>query len=148
MEIFFSSKLKLPNEKTFQRFLQMQANRVMQGHCRYGPPDSAKGYMTRMSRELDAYERTGNKEHLINIAVYCHLEDIAPEHPTPHLDTSVGSVTRKRTLLDDPNAGKNPAAVALGKLGGAKGGKARAEKLSAAKRSAIARKAARARWGA
>ena len=50
--------------------------------------------------------------------------------------------------LDDPNAGKNPAAVALGKLGGAKGGKARADKLSAAKRSAMARKAARARWGA
>ena len=49
--------------------------------------------------------------------------------------------------LEDPNAGKNPAAVALGKLGGAKGGKARAEKLSAAKRKAIARKAAKARWG-
>ena len=37
---------------------------------------------------------------------------------------------------------KNPAAVALGKLGGLKGGKARAEKLSAAKRKAIAKKAA------
>ena len=42
---------------------------------------------------------------------------------------------------------KNPAAVALGRLGGQKGGKARAEKLSAAKRKAIARKAAKARWG-
>lgn len=42
---------------------------------------------------------------------------------------------------------KNPAAVALGKLGGAKGGKARAAALSAKKRSAIAKKAARARWG-
>lgn len=49
--------------------------------------------------------------------------------------------------LDDPNAGKNPAAVALGKLGGAKGGKARAEALSPAKRKAIAKKAAAARWG-
>ena len=49
--------------------------------------------------------------------------------------------------LDDPNAGKNPAAVALGKLGGAKGGMARAAALSPAKRKAIARKAARARWG-
>ena len=48
--------------------------------------------------------------------------------------------------LDDPNAGKNPAAVALGKLGGATGGKARAEALSPAKRKAIARKAAAARW--
>jgi len=41
---------------------------------------------------------------------------------------------------------KNPAAVALGRLGGLKGGKARAEKLSAAKRKAIAKKAAQARW--
>jgi hypothetical protein len=47
---------------------------------------------------------------------------------------------------DDPNAGKNPAAVALGKLGGAKGGAARAASLSPAKRKAIAKKAARARW--
>jgi len=48
--------------------------------------------------------------------------------------------------LDKPNVGKNPAAVALGRLGGAKGGRARAEKLSPARRKAIARKAARARW--
>jgi hypothetical protein len=43
-------------------------------------------------------------------------------------------------------AEKNPAAVALGKLGGRKGGKARAEKLTPEQRSAIARKAAKARW--
>jgi hypothetical protein len=49
--------------------------------------------------------------------------------------------------LDDPHAGKNPAAVALGKLGGAKGGKARAAALSAKKRRAIAKRAALARWG-
>jgi hypothetical protein len=48
--------------------------------------------------------------------------------------------------LPDPGAGKNPAAVALGKLGGAKGGKARASKLSPARRKAIAKKAATARW--
>ena len=42
---------------------------------------------------------------------------------------------------------KNPAAVALGRLGGKKGGPARAEKLSAARRKAIARKGAAARWG-
>jgi hypothetical protein len=41
---------------------------------------------------------------------------------------------------------KNPAAVALGRLGGAKGGPARAAKLSAKKRSEIAKKAAQARW--
>lgn len=41
---------------------------------------------------------------------------------------------------------KNPAAVYLGRLGGLKGGKARAIKLSAEKRSEIASKAAKARW--
>jgi hypothetical protein len=41
---------------------------------------------------------------------------------------------------------KNPAAVALGKLGASKGGKARAEKLSDKRKSEIARKAAKARW--
>jgi len=46
----------------------------------------------------------------------------------------------------EPESNKNPAAVALGKLGGAKGGPARAAKLSAAKRRAIAKKAAAKRW--
>ena len=41
---------------------------------------------------------------------------------------------------------KNPAAVALGRRGGLKGGKARAEALSPAQRSEIAKKAAAARW--
>lgn len=41
---------------------------------------------------------------------------------------------------------KNPAAVALGRMGGLKGGKARAEALSPEKRKKIARKAAKARW--
>lgn len=50
------------------------------------------------------------------------------------------------TPLEDPHAGKNPAAVALGKLGGPKGGRARAEKLSPKRRSAIAKRAALARW--
>jgi hypothetical protein len=45
-----------------------------------------------------------------------------------------------------PDSGKNPAAVALGRLGGLKGGKARAAKLSPAKRKAIAKKAATKRW--
>jgi hypothetical protein len=41
---------------------------------------------------------------------------------------------------------KNPAAVALGRLGGLKGGKARAAKLSPRRRKAIAKKAIAARW--
>ena len=46
----------------------------------------------------------------------------------------------------DEQPTKNPAAVALGKLGGKKGGKARAEKLTPEQRKEIASKAAKARW--
>lgn len=42
---------------------------------------------------------------------------------------------------------KNPAAVALGRLGGLKGGVARAASLTPKKRSQMASKAAQARWG-
>ena len=46
----------------------------------------------------------------------------------------------------EPEDTRNPAAVALSKLGASKGGKARAAKLSASKRKHIARKAAATRW--
>ena len=46
----------------------------------------------------------------------------------------------------DPDDGKDPAAVALGRKGGLKGGRARAAALTPAQRSEIAKKAARARW--
>jgi hypothetical protein len=47
----------------------------------------------------------------------------------------------------DPDAGKDPAAVELGRKGGMKGGKARAAKMTPEQRSEAARKAAEARWG-
>lgn len=46
----------------------------------------------------------------------------------------------------DPDSGKDPAAVSLGRRGGLKGGKARAEKLTAEQRKEIARKGAAKRW--
>jgi hypothetical protein len=49
---------------------------------------------------------------------------------------------------DAEEDGKHPAAVELGRLGGKKGGKARAKKLTAERRKAIAKKAAAARWKA
>jgi len=46
----------------------------------------------------------------------------------------------------NPDEGKDPAAVALGRRGGLKGGKARAASMTAEQRSEAARKAAAARW--
>ena len=58
------------------------------------------------------------------------------------VDLSTGDATE-----DSRDDGKNPAAVALGRLGGLKGGKARAKKLSKKRLKEIAEKAAKARWG-
>lgn len=46
----------------------------------------------------------------------------------------------------DPNAGKDPKAIARGRKGGQKGGKARAATLTAEERSESAKRAAKARW--
>jgi hypothetical protein len=48
--------------------------------------------------------------------------------------------------LPDPNEGKDPKAIERGRQGGLKGGKARAEKLTAKQRKRIALKAAKTRW--
>ncbi len=58
----------------------------------------------------------------------------------------IGDIATGQVVEQPVEDRRNPAAVALGRLGGAKGGKARAAKLSAKKRAAIARKAAAARW--
>lgn len=58
------------------------------------------------------------------------------------VDLATGEAEEKK-----PESEKDPAAVALGRKGGLKGGKARAEKLTPEQRSEIARHAAKARWG-
>ena len=57
------------------------------------------------------------------------------------VDIAAGEVEDK-----PEDEGKNPHAVALGRLGGKKGGKARAAKLTSTERREIAKKAAQARW--
>jgi hypothetical protein len=70
----------------------------------------------------------------------------APECPWCHAPTEIVRVMTAEAA-DASGDTKNPHAAALGRLGGLKGGRARADRLSAAKRREIARKAARARWG-
>ena len=55
------------------------------------------------------------------------------------VDLAIGDAT-------EPKDNKNPHAVELGRLGGLKGGNARAKKLTAKKRSEIAKQGAKARW--
>lgn len=51
------------------------------------------------------------------------------------------------TVEEEPDKGKDPAAVQRGRLGGLKGGKARAAKMTPAQRKASALKAIKTRWG-
>ncbi len=59
---------------------------------------------------------------------------------------AVSHLTDENRPIERQRRAKNPAAVALGSLGGRKGGKARAAKLTAAQRHDIAKRAAAVRW--
>lgn len=61
-------------------------------------------------------------------------------------DINVLAASIVKETTGEPLTEKNPAAVALGRLGGLKGGKARAEKLTSKQRKQIAQKAAQVRW--
>jgi len=75
-----------------------------------------------------------------------------PDHPRSSRPRDVNSlaafIVSEATDEDksDPVDTRDPAAVALGRRGGLKGGRARAEKLTPEQRSAIAARAARTRW--
>jgi len=62
------------------------------------------------------------------------------------VDLAVGDATEADSATTSRDSGKNPHAVELGRLGGQKGGRARAERLTPEKRREIAKTAARKRW--
>jgi len=68
-----------------------------------------------------------------------------PKRSSKDVNVIASRIVKETTSKPEDNT-KNPAAVALGRLGGLKGGKARAKKLSPEQRSEIAKKAAQARW--
>ncbi len=80
--------------KKVQRWFQRLADRLSQGECRYGPGSAHQKYHTRLKLEMRAYNKTGNEEHLLNIANYCFLEANFPEHKKHHYDPYVDSATR------------------------------------------------------
>lgn len=74
-------------------------------------------------------DRSSKRPRDLNALAASIVNDATDENPDPQ-----------------PDDGKDPAAVALGRKGGLKGGKARAAKLTPEQRSEIAKKAAAARW--
>lgn len=93
MELWTSTKIK-PDYEKVRHFLQKMVNRLIVGHERYGPPDKKKKYLKRIELELRAYKRSGNLEHLVNMANYCFLEHEAPQNSKAHEDKYASSVTR------------------------------------------------------
>jgi hypothetical protein len=77
-------------------------------------------------------KRSGEKRDFMQVA-----REVVEQAIGEHMDG---------TPLEQPIDNRNPHAVALGKIGGEKGGRARADSLSPSKRRAIAQKAAAARW--
>lgn len=74
-------------------------------------------------------KRSGKKQDL-NEKAFSIVQQLTGQIPKPN-----------------PDEGKNPAAVALGRLGGLKGGRARAKSMSAKQLRESAKRAAAARWG-
>ncbi len=75
----------------------------------------------------------------------CYTYNMQKRKRTPDVNVIATRIVAHAT--DEAHIVKNPAAVALGRLGGLKGGRIRAERLTSARRSEIAKKAALARWG-
>lgn len=86
-------------------------------------------------------ERSGSGAHTVRMAK--HQKRPRDTNQLAHFIAQIGTGELQDVKTDD---GKDPAAVSLGRRGGLKGGKARAESLTPAKRKAIAKKAAIARW--
>lgn len=85
---------------------------------------------------MDKGRRKKKREHDFAVTAFRVVQEATEQgHPEP-----------SQPKPEEKVEGKNPHAVALGRLGGLKGGKARARKLTTEQRREIARKAAQARW--
>ena len=85
--------------------------------------------------------------YLDRSSIICHPEGMVKKAERRDTNTLAFDIMQQVTGQKAEPV-KNIAAVALGRLGGLKGGKARAEKLTSAERSEIAKRAAKARWKA
>jgi hypothetical protein len=95
-QTFWSSITSQSRMLSFGLFVQRMANRIQAGEVRYGAPQLRKQYKSRMEFEVAAYHKTGNMEHLLNIANYAWLESEKPQHKKFHFDTGADSATRDK----------------------------------------------------
>lgn len=79
-------------------------------------------------------------------SIFWHAKSMAKKVERRDTNTLAFDIVQQVTG-QKPDDGKNKAAVALGRLGGLKGGKARAAKLTTEQRISIAKNGAKTRWG-
>lgn len=135
------------HRSTLQCSLTLASTSSVTGTCSTPNPSTGRHrgerFLLRLSR------RAGDNPTMPNRS----RKKPAPRLPDPNLSAiSILEKVTGETLVQKPaappaDAGKDPAAVALGRKGGLKGGRARAAKMTKAQRSAAAKKAAAARWG-
>lgn len=69
-------------------FVELMRRRMLMGAFRYGrdadPRKCHYNLLAGMRKKFKAYEQTGNREHLIDLANYCHMEFRRPTHPLAH----------------------------------------------------------------
>jgi len=80
----------------FAAYVQWMVNRLLVGGLRYGPASKTQCYYKRAMMELEAYEKTGNMEHLVNVSNYGFLECQTPSIKGAHFANDVKSATRKK----------------------------------------------------
>lgn len=89
MKITLATSHKVPSRDVCNPdFLQKMVNRCIVGFYRYGPfrfiVHHPKAPLDRLKTCLAKYERTGNREHLVDLANYAMAEFTYPSHPNAH----------------------------------------------------------------
>ena len=107
----------------------------------------SRGSRRTRPRVVGQFGSGGSRGVYVHVRIVGLMPDRSRKRPTD-LNALAASIVGDATNPDkpDPDAGKDPAAVSLGRRGGLKGGKARAAALTPEQRSAAAKKAAATRW--
>lgn len=92
-------------------FIQKMKNRILMSHYKYGwmkdsYPELADAVAC-LKQRLELYKKTGNKEHLVDVANFAMIEYMYPRHPNAHFeatdsDASPGLVgTSAKQLMEE-----------------------------------------------
>lgn len=139
-------------DKTIYSLQGQRLREVLKG-LRRGAGLTQRQLAARLNREQNFINRLELGERrldLVEFYWFCRACNAKPETIAKEVmrefDLAHNAIGSPEKEAAAPGGFKNPAAVALGRLGGLRGGSARAKKLTLVERKSIARQAAAARW--